>query len=82
MSEPSILLLDEPSLGLAPILVELIFDIIQEINRQGISILLVEQNARQALSMQAAAMSWKQASCPRKARPRSFSPTPASRRRI
>jgi branched-chain amino acid transport system ATP-binding protein len=51
MSEPSILLLDEPSLGLAPILVDLIFDIIREINRQGISILLVEQNARQALSI-------------------------------
>ena len=51
MSAPVILLLDEPSLGLAPILVDLIFDIIQQINRQGISILLVEQNARQALSI-------------------------------
>ena len=49
MSTPRILLLDEPSLGLAPILVHLIFDIIQEINRQGIAILLVEQNAHQAL---------------------------------
>jgi len=49
MSEPSILLLDEPSLGLSPIFVKLIFDIIQEINGQGVSILLVEQNARKAL---------------------------------
>jgi branched-chain amino acid transport system ATP-binding protein len=51
MSEPKVLLLDEPSLGLAPILVDLIFDIIGEINRQGVSILLVEQNARQALTL-------------------------------
>jgi len=50
MSEPRLLLLDEPSLGLAPILVERIFRIILEINRQGVSILLVEQNARQALA--------------------------------
>ena len=50
MSTPRLLLLDEPSLGLAPILVELIFTIILEINRQGVSILLVEQNARQALA--------------------------------
>ena len=49
MSEPNILLLDEPSLGLSPIFVKLIFDIIQEINAQGVSILLVEQNARKAL---------------------------------
>jgi branched-chain amino acid transport system ATP-binding protein len=51
MSAPRVLLLDEPSLGLAPILVDLIFDIIREINRQGVSILLVEQNARQALAL-------------------------------
>ena len=51
MSEPTILLLDEPSLGLAPILVDLIFDIILQINRQGVAILLVEQNARQALAL-------------------------------
>jgi branched-chain amino acid transport system ATP-binding protein len=51
MSTPRILLLDEPSLGLAPILVHLIFDIIQEINRQGVAILLVEQNAHQALAL-------------------------------
>ena len=51
MSTPRVLLLDEPSLGLAPILVHLIFDIIQEINRQGVAILLVEQNAHQALAL-------------------------------
>lgn len=51
MSTPGLLLLDEPSLGLAPILVRQIFDIIQEINRQGVAILLVEQNAQKALSV-------------------------------
>ncbi|MCR4405653.1 MAG: ABC transporter ATP-binding protein [Anaerolineae bacterium] len=51
MSDPKLLLLDEPSMGLAPILVEEIFEIIQEINRQGVSILLVEQNANMALQV-------------------------------
>jgi len=51
MSRPELLLLDEPSMGLSPILVEEIFHIIQEINRQGTSILLVEQNAHMALSV-------------------------------
>ncbi len=51
MAHPKLLLLDEPSMGLAPILVEQIFDIIQDINRQGTSILLVEQNAQMALSI-------------------------------
>ncbi len=51
MSHPELLLLDEPSMGLAPIIVEQIFDIIQEINQQGTSILLVEQNAQMALSI-------------------------------
>jgi branched-chain amino acid transport system ATP-binding protein len=51
MSRPKLLLLDEPSLGLSPILVQQIFDIIREINRQGITILLVEQNALQALNV-------------------------------
>ena len=51
MSSPRLLLLDEPSLGLAPILVKQIFSIIREINRQGTSILLVEQNAHKALSV-------------------------------
>ena len=49
MARPSLLLLDEPSMGLAPILVETIFRIVQDINRQGTTILLVEQNARMAL---------------------------------
>ena len=51
MSTPRILLLDEPSLGLAPLLVKQIFQIIWEINSQGTSILLVEQNARKALGV-------------------------------
>lgn len=51
MSRPRVLLLDEPSMGLSPILVEEIFNIIQEINAQGTSILLVEQNAQMALSV-------------------------------
>jgi branched-chain amino acid transport system ATP-binding protein len=51
MSAPKVLLLDEPSLGLAPILVDLIFQIIREINRQGVAILLVEQNAHRALAL-------------------------------
>jgi branched-chain amino acid transport system ATP-binding protein len=49
MAEPRVLLLDEPSMGLAPRLVAQIFDIISEINEQGVTILLVEQNAAQAL---------------------------------
>jgi branched-chain amino acid transport system ATP-binding protein len=51
MSAPQLLLLDEPSMGLAPLLVKEIFRIIQEINRAGTTILLVEQNARMALSV-------------------------------
>ena len=51
MSKPKLLLLDEPSMGLAPVLVDEIFNIIQEINAQGVSILLVEQNAQMALSI-------------------------------
>jgi branched-chain amino acid transport system ATP-binding protein len=51
MSRPKLLLLDEPSLGLSPILVQQIFSIIEEINRQGTTILLVEQNAQQALKV-------------------------------
>ena len=49
MARPKLLLLDEPSLGLAPILVDTIFEIIREINKQGTTILLVEQNAQLAL---------------------------------
>jgi branched-chain amino acid transport system ATP-binding protein len=51
MSRPKLLLLDEPSMGLAPMLVEQIFQIIQEINQNGTTILLVEQNANMALSI-------------------------------
>ena len=51
MSEPKTLLLDEPSLGLAPILVLGIFKMIEDLNRQGLTILLVEQNAQKALSI-------------------------------
>ena len=51
MSNPKLLMLDEPSMGLAPILVEQIFDIIQRLHEKGTTILLVEQNARMALSV-------------------------------
>ncbi|WP_274653403.1 ABC transporter ATP-binding protein [Paenibacillus humicola] len=51
MMQPKILLLDEPSMGLAPIIVEQIFDIIQELNKAGMTVLLVEQNAYQALQI-------------------------------
>ena len=51
MSKPKLLMLDEPSMGLAPILVEQIFDIVQELHRAGTTILLVEQNAQMALSI-------------------------------
>jgi len=51
MSKPKIVLLDEPSMGLSPILVEEVFDIIQSINKAGTTVLLVEQNAKKALSI-------------------------------
>ncbi|MDF2904132.1 MAG: transporter, partial [Bacillus sp. (in: firmicutes)] len=51
MARPKLLLLDEPSMGLAPILVKTIFDIIKQINKDGTTILLVEQNANMALSV-------------------------------
>jgi branched-chain amino acid transport system ATP-binding protein len=51
MASPKLLMLDEPSLGLAPILVETIFDIVREINARGIPVLLVEQNAHKALEV-------------------------------
>ena len=53
MARPRLLLLDEPSLGLSPLLVQQIFDIIREINSQGTTILLVEQNALMALGVAA-----------------------------
>ncbi len=51
MSQPRLLLLDEPSLGLAPQMIERIFELIQELNRRGVTLLLVEQNALQALQI-------------------------------
>ena len=51
LSKPKILLLDEPSMGLAPLIVIQIFDIIKQINQEGVTILLVEQNAKAALEI-------------------------------
>ena len=51
MSDPELLMLDEPSMGLAPILVDQIFEIIKNLNKAGTTILLVEQNAQMALSV-------------------------------
>ena len=51
MSTPKLLLLDEPSMGLAPIFIQEIFDIIQDIQKQGTTVLLIEQNAKMALSI-------------------------------
>ena len=51
MSDPKLILMDEPSMGLSPLLVQEVFDIIKEVNQQGITILLVEQNAKMALKV-------------------------------
>ena len=51
ISRPKVLLLDEPSLGLAPVIVERIFEVIQQINQKGVTVLLVEQNAHIALQI-------------------------------
>ena len=51
MSRPKLMMMDEPSLGLAPIIVKGIFDIIKEINKQGVTVLLIEQNANMALKI-------------------------------
>lgn len=51
MSKPKLLMLDEPSFGLAPILVQQMFEMIEEINQQGVTVLLVEQNVRAALEL-------------------------------
>ena len=51
MARPELILMDEPSLGLSPVMVQLVAGIISDINRQGVSIVLVEQNARMALKL-------------------------------
>lgn len=51
MSLPKLMMFDEPSLGLAPILVQEIFDMVKRINQEGVTVLLVEQNVRQTLAM-------------------------------
>ena len=51
LARPSLLMLDEPSLGLSPLIVEELFGVIQSLNREGMSILIVEQNARKALQV-------------------------------
>lgn len=59
MSRPKIMMMDEPSLGLAPLVVKGIFEIIKEINKQGVTILLIEQNANMALHIADTAMFWR-----------------------
>jgi len=51
MSQPKVLLLDEPSMGLSPIMVDKIFEVVRDVSKQGVTILLVEQNARRALQI-------------------------------
>ena len=51
MTRPKILMMDEPSLGLAPLIVKMIFDIVREINKEGVTVLLIEQNAKAALEI-------------------------------
>jgi branched-chain amino acid transport system ATP-binding protein len=51
MSRPRVLLLDEPSMGLSPIMVDKIFEVVQEVHAQGVTVLLVEQNASRALQI-------------------------------
>jgi branched-chain amino acid transport system ATP-binding protein len=51
MSRPKLLMMDEPSLGLAPLIVKMIFDIVREINKEGTTVLLIEQNAKAALEV-------------------------------
>ena len=51
MSQPRVLLLDEPSMGLSPIMVDKIFDVVRDVSAQGVTVLLVEQNASRALAI-------------------------------
>jgi len=59
MSGRKIMLLDEPSMGLAPLLMKSVFDALKEINREGTTILIVEQNARMALQFAVVGMCWR-----------------------
>lgn len=64
MSRPKVLMMDEPSLGLAPLIVKDIFSIIRRVNQDGITVLLIEQNANAALRIAVTAMFWRPASSP------------------
>ena len=77
MARPQLMLLDEPSMGLAPLVVQQIFDVIKDINKMGTTVLLVEQNARKALQM-----SWKREKSLWKDRLRKWRGTPTSWRPI
>jgi branched-chain amino acid transport system ATP-binding protein len=77
MAKPKLLMLDEPSLGLAPLIVREIFRIIAELRRRGVSILLVEQNARAALQVADYAYVLENGASPCTARPISSPTTPA-----
>ena len=78
MGKPRLLLLDEPSMGLAPMIVDQIFRIIRQINETGVTVLLVEQNAAQALHLaDRAATCWRPARSCSKAPARTCSPTTA-----
>jgi ABC-type polar amino acid transport system ATPase subunit len=81
MGNPQILLLDEPSMGISPILTERIYETIAEINQQGMTILLVEQNANFALEVSSAPTCWRPARWPCPTTPPRCGPTPKSRRR-
>ncbi len=76
MSQPKLLLLDEPSMGLAPIFIQEIFDIIQDIQKQGTTVLLIEQNANKARDCRSWLCSRNRKSCPLRNRKR----TPRLRR--
>ena len=69
MSRPKVIMMDEPSLGLAPIIVKGIFDIIREINKQGVTVLLIEQNANMALKVADYAYVLETGGIPRKLKP-------------